>query len=202
MSAISFISVSKLAMMLSTDACKNMLVRILDTNQLVLGTDPLKPTQVIDISNERIGPYNQAGSPQTLERPNTPLPVAPQMVHGGGLGSKSTRRSGDYWFEINGARTDCRSLKEVLSGGLRALETAGPGTLERLSRLKPRSKRIVARDRSHLFTKQDLVETYSEQLVNGWWYGTNNSADETKRWLQRACSCAGLDWGVDFKASL
>jgi hypothetical protein len=60
----------------------------------------------------------------------------------------------------------------------------------------------VARDPSHLFDKQHLSEDHSERLIDGWWYGTNNSASQTRAWLQRACSCAGLKWGDDFKTSL
>jgi len=38
--------------------------------------------------------------------------------------------------------------------------------------------------------------------MDGWWYGTNNSAGETNAWLERACSCSGLAWREDFKTSL
>jgi len=68
--------------------------------------------------------------------------------------------------------------------------------------IKSRTRRIVARDPSHLFDKQHLSEDHSERLIDGWWYGTNNSASQTRAWLQRACSCAGLKWGDDFKTSL
>lgn len=197
-----FMPAPKLGAMLSSDTCRNMVIWVLDVNRLVLGTDPLRPTQVIDFQEEKIGPYNQVGRPQPAEPPGTRLPVTPSTVPPNVNRPKLSRRSGDYWFEINGHRTACGSLKEVLSGGLRALQEARPGTLEKLSHIKPRSKHIVAHDPNHLFTNPELVKTCTERLVNGWWYGTNNSAPETNRWLERACQMSGLRWGVDFKTSL
>jgi hypothetical protein len=37
--------------------------------------------------------------------------------------------------------------------------------------------------------------------MEGWWYGTNNSALETNRWLRQACALAGLTWDKDFTTS-
>jgi hypothetical protein len=81
-------------------------------------------------------------------------------------------------------------------------EEAQPGTLDKLSLLKQRTKRIVARTPKHLFERDHLTEKCSDQLIDGWWYGTNNSARETKEWLKRACSCSGLNWQDNFKTSL
>lgn len=53
-----------------------------------------------------------------------------------------------------------------------------------------------------LFDKADLVEKYSEKLIDGWWYGTNNSKYETITWLRRATELAGLEWGTDISTSL
>ena len=44
-----------------------------------------------------------------------------------------------------------------------------------------------------------MSDEFGEQLGNGWWYGTNNSAQETKAWLERACSCAGTLLGRRFQ---
>jgi len=76
------------------------------------------------------------------------------------------------------------SAKQLLADGLKAIEAACPGTLEKLSHIKPRTRRIVARNPKDLFDEAHLVDEYSEQLAEGWWYGTNNSADRAKAWLQ------------------
>ena len=90
----------------------------------------------------------------------------------------------------------------MLAEGLRAFEQYKPGTLEKLSKVSPRSKHIVAREPRHLFTKADLIEKCTEKLVGDWWYGTNNSAPETEAWLKRGAELCGLSWGSDVTTSL
>ena len=93
-------------------------------------------------------------------------------------------------------------MRDLLAGGLRALQEARPGTLEKLSHIKPRSRRIVARHPKDLFDKDHLAQEYAVKLSDGWYYGTNNSAQETNAWLERASSCAGLKWGAEFKTNM
>ena len=101
-----------------------------------------------------------------------------------------------------GETVDTYSLKDLLSAGLHALEKVKPGTLEKLSKVKKSTKRIVAKNPSDLFDTPGLSETYSQKLMDGWSYGTNNSAQETNAWLERACEAAGVKWGKDFSTSL
>ncbi|MGH6922505.1 MAG: hypothetical protein ACRED5_01935 [Propylenella sp.] len=194
MASISFISATKLAdLLLSAGNQERLYVRVLSSTQLALGADPLEPTSVIDLSRERVIPFTpESGIPATAQVPPSD----------GQTKLRVTRRSGQYWYEIDGARHECRSLRELLSGSLRAIELKRPGTLDKLAHIKPRSKRIVALEPSALFDEPHLADKYGERLVNGWWYGTNNSAPETVAWLQRACSCGGLTWNSDFKTSL
>lgn len=151
---------------------------------LALGTDPTNPTMAIDLSVEAIIPY-----------PRNFQPTPPSTI-------RAARKSGDYWMELRGRHQEFGSLRDLLAGSLHAIEEVAPGTLEKLSRIKPRSKRIVSQDRRLLFDAPELVEKYSVPLVDGWWYGTNNSADETRTWLERACGGAGLELGKDFRTSL
>jgi hypothetical protein len=89
-----------------------------------------------------------------------------------------------------------------LKGGLLAIEDHHPGMLAELTKHKARTKRIVAQKASDLFEDPQLVKQFSAQLKPGWYYGTNNSAQETKSWLARACEIAGLTWGKDFDATI
>jgi hypothetical protein len=59
-----------------------------------------------------------------------------------------------------------------------------------------------ARGSKLLFDRDDLAKNYAEKLNEGWFFGINNSANETNTWLERACSCAGMTWGQKFKTSL
>jgi hypothetical protein len=196
MAALSFISTSKLVDLLNAaDERQKMFVRIVSANRLALGVDPLQPTLLLDLSKEKIGPYDHSEPPRTGIRfeeeqasSATNQPAA-----------KVPRRSGDYWFEMTGQRVTCRSLKELLRRSLGAIEKKAPGTLEKLSNVKARSRRIVAREPSRLFDKEHLAKKYAEQLLPGWWYGTNNSGEQVRVWLKRACELSGVKWRSDFK---
>jgi len=195
MAALSFISASKLVDLLNTaDERQNLFVRIVSANRLALGVDPLQPTLLLDLSKEKIGPYchGEARRAEVRLEEEQPAPATEQSA-------KLSRRSGDYWFEISGNRATCRSLKELLSQSIGSIEKKVPGTLDKLSNVRARSRRIVAREPSQLFDKEHLAKKYAERLLPGWWYGTNNSEEQVRVWLKRACELAGLKWGRDFK---
>jgi hypothetical protein len=198
MASLTYLQASKLAALLNiADPKKSMYVHILSATRLALGADPLNPSAVIDFSKEAIVPYMEA----KVAGPQHPAGASPNMRDT--ISVRATRRSGGYWYELKGKRTDCQSLKELLALALLSIEKAVPGTLNNLTKVKPRSRRIVARDPKDLFDKPHLAKDYAEKLgKDGWYYGTNNSANETGAWLRRACAHAGLKWGEDFKTSL
>ena len=186
MASIAYTPTPKLIDLLQkADPSKTMCVRIEDNHTLALGIDPLKPTVMIDLSNESL----------TTQPVSSKIVPAPPMT-------RTSRYDGDYWFEVKGERGQCKSLKDLLHKSLTSIEAVAPGTLDKLSNIKLRSKRIVAREKSKLFDRAHLAIKYSEKIPNGWWMGTNNSSQETNAWLERACSCAGLTWGENFKTSL
>jgi hypothetical protein len=198
MAIVSFMSATKLAELLD-DASKpqNMYVRVAN-NRILLGADPLNPTFVVNLSKEAVESYGNSAITKAevpLSRPDAEAQSLNENT------SRLPRRTGHYWFELKGRRIGCKSLKELLATALRHIEHLTPGMLENLTNIKLRSKRIVARDRNHLFDREHLAKDYSERLMPGWWYGTNNSAKETEAWLRRACGAGGLKWDDDFKAS-
>jgi len=156
-------------------------------NKIVVGVDPTKPDLEIDLASEEVRP--RGGYKFVEANASTPAP-------------KATRVMGFEWFQLDGKRIECQSKKQLLLSALQALEKRVPGTLEKLSNQKNRTKRIVARNRNDLFSKKHLVEDHSDQIVDGWWVGTNNSSAEAKVWLKRAVEKAGLVWGKDFDCSL
>jgi hypothetical protein len=109
---------------------------------------------------------------------------------------------GKYLLQVDEEVSEHSSLKELLAAGLNGLERTSSGTLEKLSAIKPRSKRIVARNRNDLFESSALAAQYGERLNAEWWFGTNNSAQETNSWLRRGCELARLKWGSEFNTSL
>lgn len=187
---LSFISAAKLAELADlAEKQGHSYVQVQTKNLLALGADPLNPTHVIDLTKETISPIS---GPVIPPDPKTTPARIPQ---------RASRRSGKYYIEVKGNTIECVSLKETLSEGLKALKKIHPGTLDKLTTIMPRSKRIVSRDPNQLFKKPDLVHRYSEKLVDDWWFGTNNSTNETLTWLRRGADIAGLVWGEDIETS-
>jgi hypothetical protein len=191
MAVVSFVRASKLIELVqSANKGGEMYVRVVSGNRLALGNDPMNPTLSIDLSKETISPFKESKAHAVPE-----VDASPSSV-------RAARRSGEYWFELHGKRHDFGSLRDLLGQALRSIEAECPGALEKLSHIRPRSKRIVAHDKKMLFDSEQLSNDYGERLMNGWWYGTNNSSQETKTWLERACTCAGLTWGTEFRTNL
>ncbi len=185
MASVSFISTEKLISLLAeADPRKDLLVRVIDATRLSLETRSFQMVATIDLANEKV-----IGA--TSNETSTPIIV-----------QKISRKSGKYFFDFFGQTREVNSLKELLAEGLLALENACPGTIEKLSQVKKNTKRIVSRLPSDLFDTPGLSEKYSQKLSDGWWFGTNNSAQETKAWLERACNCANVTWGKDFSTSV
>jgi hypothetical protein len=178
----------------AADPNGEMFASVLSSARLAMGKDPLKPTHVIDFSTEAVAPFDP-----TKFKSDEPV----ELIASADRVSLSSRRSGSFWFELLGKqRSEFGSLRDLLRGALLEIEKARPGTLDELSQMKPRSKRIVARDPRNLFAKEKMAENFAKPLGEGWFYGTNNSRQETEDWLRRACKCAGLKWGVDFKTNV
>lgn len=200
--SVASMPVEKLVSLLtSANTAQNMSVRIMGPDQIALGVDPLNPTLAIDLDAEKVVPFRNVQLPSTQQKSVAPDNSTTQRIFEDRT-PRSTRNTGNHWVEVKGRRVDCGSLREVLSEGLRALESIRPGMLDKLTLVQPRSKRIVARDRNALFKKAHLADDFAEPLMEGWWFGTNNSSPETKAWLERACSYAGLEWGKDFRTSI
>jgi hypothetical protein len=187
--SITAIDATKLTKLLgATNAGKNLKVWVLNQDELAFGIEPPLRMGTIDLIHEQVRPHGHA-APAAMTEPATPPTT------------RLSRRTGRYLLEIKGRTIECASLKGMLAEGLRALEAHKKGTLDKLAAAKSRTRRIVSRDPSKLFDKTHLEEKHAEPLMEGWWYGTNNSAVETNRWLRQACTIAGLTWEKDFSTS-
>ena len=204
MAQVNFISAMRLVELLTeANHLGRMNVRVLTTNKLALGIDPLHPSSVIDLSKELVRPFQQGRDQAAVEpAPPPPRPSSPEPATPNSSTWKPSRTTGRYSLNVDGKNITCRSLKELLAEGLKAFELYKPGTLQKLSSIKPRSKHIVSEDPKLLFENPDLVEKYTEKLIGDWWYGTNNSAQETQAWLKRGAELCGLDWGNNVTISL
>ena len=177
MATVSYIPTFKLVSLLqAVDPQKSLNVRVMNSTTLSLENDTFKQIATIDFATEEV----------TNVEGRVPLAIVETP--------KASRKRGEYELVAFGREVKAYSLKDLLAEGLKALEEHKPGTLESLSKVKPGTKRIVARNPADLFDSEGLSEKYSAKLSEIWWYGTNNSAQETEAWLKRACDCAGVEW--------
>lgn len=166
----------------------------IDGGVLKIGAVPFKEECFLDFATETVRESDIAlKSRSFVPAPPPSIPETPRQ--------RIERHGGEYLFEIKGEIVECGSLKNLLANGLRVLAAHKPGLLDELTKLKGRTRRIVARNKADLFADPKLVR-YAEELKPGWYYGTNNNSTTTKDWLREACKMAGLVWGVDFDVSI
>jgi hypothetical protein len=98
---------------------------------------------------------------------------------------KLTRRSGNYVATWRGDGVKATSLKSILKETILKLAKGRPGLIEDLSKHRTsRGRRIVARKPEELYPgNPQLVEHGAEQLDSRWWYDTNVSTNQCRRYL-------------------
>lgn len=176
MAVVSYVSSAKLVSLLTAaDPKKNLNVRVLSATRLSLETSTFQQVATIDLAEEKIISGADDVEVMTAHEP-------------------SSRRGGEYKISAFGESSVRHSLKDLLASGLNALEANRPGTLDKLSKIKKTTKRIVAHDPKKLFESESLADKFAAPLATGWWYGTNNSKQETEAWLKLACECADVKW--------
>lgn len=119
----------------------------------------------------------------------TPDREAPRPVFDDGIAGG--RRTGRFALVLEGTLYPARSQKELLVVALRRIERERPGTMERLSADKGRTKRPVARSREQLYRDAHLAR-HAERIDADWWAATNNSFPEVEKVIRRAAFHAGL----------
>lgn len=108
------------------------------------------------------------------------------------------RRVGQrYELETEDAIYKFGSATQLLIEGLNIIEDKFPGTLEKFSTRKKRSKCPVARTRAELYDVPH-PESHSAELKAGYYVATNNKDPEARGFLREAAEIAGLKWGKNF----
>lgn len=105
------------------------------------------------------------------------------------------RRGGDYEFVINGETLVRHSLKEVLKTVILAMEKTKKGTIERIATYRtPRGRRVVSRKNVEIYPGNlELVKNSAEKLNAEWWYDTNISNNQLKRYIQKILEWSGFE---------
>jgi hypothetical protein len=109
--------------------------------------------------------------------------------------AKHTRRGGTYPYVVNGSAREAYGLKGVLKDVLIEMEKAKKGSLVRLSQYRtPRGRRIIARRDVEIYPgNQELVEKSAERLNDDWWYDTNISNSQLKKYISTSLEYCQFD---------
>jgi hypothetical protein len=170
LTATSITTQTLISLIKQADPKGQMHLKVINQGRLELGADPFSSSVAIDLANETL---HSLGN-------NTTTPMTTPVSTG--------RVTGNYWYQLNGKQFGCASVKALLLQSLAALAAADPHLMDKLSAVKKRTKRIVAKDKYDLFDSKHLADEYSVQMQNGWWVGTNNSTHEVRAWLALAAS--------------
>lgn len=158
------------------------------THGLVAGVFP-SASIMFDFASEKA--VALSGEPENLATGTAAAKRQISLLH-------EAKRVGQvYEIETSDAVYRLGSATQMLIHGLDLIETARPGTMEKLSTRKKQSKRPVAKTRAALY---DVAhpESHSARLKSGWYVGTNNKASEARGVLRQAAELAGFVWGDDF----
>ena len=53
-----------------------------------------------------------------------------------------------------------------------------------------------------IYPGREDLSSYTAEVCQGWWVGTNYSRTDVRRLLRAACQIAGLIWGVDLRVEI
>lgn len=153
-----------------------------DRHGLVVGNFPM-PTMRFDFGSEAL--VSLALAPPLQEKR-----VISFLAQAKRVGQK-------YELETDDAIYKFGSATQLLIEGLNVIEERVPGTLEKFSMRKGRSKRAVARTRADLYDYPH-PDSHSAELKSGYFVATNNKDPEARGFLREAADIAGLKWGKNF----
>ena len=102
-------------------------------------------------------------------------------------------------FVLFKEETPCGYGGNTLAEVLNAFQRRDPEFMSRFAAhpvSKRRTRRLVAESRDDLYNKSHLID-FSIELADGWWLGSNLSANDIRRRIQIACEIAGVKFGSE-----
>lgn len=109
----------------------------------------------------------------------------------------------DIGYQLNGQWHSYPNGIDVMLAILREFAQMDKTFLSRFSSRKHgKKRRWVDQNKQHLYPdRQDLQDKYSEQLIAGWWVGTNYSAtSDMPKIIEAACEVMGIKFGSELQA--
>ncbi len=98
---------------------------------------------------------------------------------------------------MNGEFHAGKNASSTMISLFKKLVADDPSFLERFTARKHgRKRRYISNDKMELYPgRPDLCAEHSQELVPGWWIGTNYSRGNIRKIIKLACEVAGLSFG-------
>lgn len=95
-------------------------------------------------------------------------------------------------FVLDGKQVETRSGNRTLAELIKEFQRRDTSFMERFSaQTTGRTRRLVARTKDGLYDEVHLRD-YSLDLENGWWFGTNISSSQVRKYIATACKIVGV----------
>ena len=102
-------------------------------------------------------------------------------------------------FVFEGKEVKCTYANETLAEILKEFQRRDSGFMARFApRVRGRTRQLVAQNRDDLYTVKHLT-TFSVNMENGWWLGTNISGGDVRKFSKIACEVAGVAYESELK---
>lgn len=125
----------------------------------------------------------------------SPLAAEPAPTVVASLSTWPEATSGFYVASILGAPIGANTLGALLCNAVDAIHDLDPTAIERLARLKARTRHYVAREPEQVHAgRRDLPVL---QTRSGWWVSANIGQPDLVRSLRAICRASGLRYGTD-----
>ena len=100
-------------------------------------------------------------------------------------------------FIFNGKQVECSYANQTLAEILKEFQRRDSGFMARFApRVRGRTRQLVAQNRDDLYTEKHLT-TFSINMGNDWWLGTNISGGNVRKYAKIACEVAGVKFESD-----
>ena len=134
-------------------------------------------------------------APVPVLAPPAPASIAPPVVSTTSTWPAST--SGTYVASVLGEPVGADTLGALLRNVVDAIHELDPAAIERLSEMKARIRRYVAREREQVHGgRRDLSVLKTR---SGWWISANIGEQDLVRSLTALCRACDLRYGQDIR---
>ena len=156
--------------------------------------------ETLDAITARCADLSRVGSPVTRAPAPDLAPLPPEEPVPLGVPAFSTwptTTSGAYVASVLGVPIAADTLGALLRNIVDAIHDLDPSVIERLSEMKARKRRYVARERERVHAgRRDLPVL---QTRSDWWVSANIGRPDLVRSLQALCRASGLRYGQDIR---